>query len=177
MCQKDSFWPLSFWWTQSYLQIFLARVFPTLLKYRESILHVTWPALGSNDLNLDQSGTSIQILLEPNAGHMTLFNKITTLIKIKKEMCQIVQTFGSIRNKVLSSLMLFCTQLIIWLCTLVGSAADVISEITKSTSTRDAPSPYFINFGSGTHWSDIHLPFMPWKPKFTKRVHHSYPRS
>ena len=28
---------------------------------------MTSPALGSNDLSLDQSGTSIQILLEPNA--------------------------------------------------------------------------------------------------------------
>ena len=43
------------------------------LKYRGPILRVTWPALGSNDLNLDQSGTSIQILPEPNAGHVTRF--------------------------------------------------------------------------------------------------------
>ena len=50
------------------------------LKYRGPILRVTWSALGSNDLNLDQSGTSIQILLEPNAGHVThFFKKITTL--------------------------------------------------------------------------------------------------
>ena len=41
------------------------------LKYREPILCVMWPALGSNDLKLDQSGTSIQILPEPKAGHVT----------------------------------------------------------------------------------------------------------
>ena len=44
-----------------------------LVKYRGVILHVTSPALGSDDLSLDQSGRSIQILLEPNAGHMTRF--------------------------------------------------------------------------------------------------------
>ena len=54
-------------------------------KYRGRILRVTWPALGSNDLNLDQSGTSIQILQEPNAGHVTLFYKITTLTTKKNE--------------------------------------------------------------------------------------------
>ena len=36
-----------------------------LLKYIGPILHVTWPALGSDDLNFDQSGMSIQILPEP----------------------------------------------------------------------------------------------------------------
>ena len=51
------------------------------LKYRGLILQATWPALGSDDLNLDQSGMSIQILPEPNAGHVThFFYKITTLI-------------------------------------------------------------------------------------------------
>ena len=40
---------------------------------RGLILRVTWPALGSNDLNLDQSGTSIQILPEPNVVHETRF--------------------------------------------------------------------------------------------------------
>ena len=44
-----------------------------VVKYRGLILRVTRPALGSNDLNLDQSGTSIQILQEPNAGHVTRF--------------------------------------------------------------------------------------------------------
>ena len=41
-------------------------------------------SLSSDDLNLDQSGTGIQILPEPNAGHMTrfFFNKITTLVRI-----------------------------------------------------------------------------------------------
>jgi hypothetical protein len=37
------------------------------VKYRGPILRVTSQALGSNDLSLDQSGTSIQILPEPNA--------------------------------------------------------------------------------------------------------------
>ena len=38
------------------------------------------PALGSDDLTLNQLGTSIQILLKPNAGHGTrFFYKITTL--------------------------------------------------------------------------------------------------
>ena len=37
------------------------------LKYRGPIIRVTSPASGSNDLSLDQSGMSIQILLEPNA--------------------------------------------------------------------------------------------------------------
>ena len=35
------------------------------LKYRGPILRVTSPALGSDDLTLDQSATSIQILPEP----------------------------------------------------------------------------------------------------------------
>ena len=38
-----------------------------LVKYRGPILRVTSPALGSDDLSLDQSETSIQILPEPNA--------------------------------------------------------------------------------------------------------------
>ena len=37
------------------------------VKYKGTILRVTSPALGSDDLSLDQSGTSIQILPEPNA--------------------------------------------------------------------------------------------------------------
>ena len=37
-------------------------------------------ALGSDDLTLNQLGTSIQNLLKPNAGHVThFFYKITTL--------------------------------------------------------------------------------------------------
>ena len=43
------------------------------VKYRGLILCATWPALGSDDLNLDQSAASIQILPEPNAGHVTRF--------------------------------------------------------------------------------------------------------
>ena len=37
------------------------------VEYIRPILPVTSPALGSDDLSLDQSGTSIQILPEPNA--------------------------------------------------------------------------------------------------------------
>ena len=48
-------------------------------EYRGPILRVTSPALGSNDLSLDQSGTSIQILLEPNTVTWHVFDKITTL--------------------------------------------------------------------------------------------------
>ena len=45
-----------------------------------------WPALGSYDLNLDQSGTSIQILPEPNAGHVTrFFYEITTLTTLVRK--------------------------------------------------------------------------------------------
>ena len=43
------------------------------VKYRAPTLCVTSPALGSDDLSLDQSGTSIQILPEPNAVHETSF--------------------------------------------------------------------------------------------------------
>ena len=44
-------------------------------------LLVRWPALGSNDLNLDQLGTSIQILPEPKAGHVTRFLYKMTLVE------------------------------------------------------------------------------------------------
>ena len=54
------------------------------VKYRGLILRVMWPALGSYDLNLDQSGTSIQTLLEPKAGHVTHFYKITTLTLVAR---------------------------------------------------------------------------------------------
>ena len=50
-----------------------------LVKYRGSILRVTWTTLGSDDLNLDQSWTSIQILPEPNSVFFFLY-KITTLL-------------------------------------------------------------------------------------------------
>ena len=43
------------------------------LKYWGPILRVTLPALGSDDLSIDQLGTSIQILPEPNTGHVTHF--------------------------------------------------------------------------------------------------------
>ena len=49
------------------------------IKYRGPILRVMSPALGSDDLSLDQSGTSIQILPEPNAVTWHVFYKITTL--------------------------------------------------------------------------------------------------
>ena len=40
---------------------------PTCLgEFYGPLLRATWPVLGSDHLNLDQSGTSIQILLEPN---------------------------------------------------------------------------------------------------------------
>ena len=47
------------------------------------MLRVTSPALSSDDLNLDQSATSIQILPEANAAHVTrvFFYKITTLVQ------------------------------------------------------------------------------------------------
>ena len=52
---------------------------------------MTFPALGSNDLNLEQSGTSIQIFPEPNAGHVTLFfYKVMTL---KYVFCSIYCSF------------------------------------------------------------------------------------
>ena len=51
-----------------------------MVKYRGPILGVTLPALGFDDLSLDQSGMSIQILPEPNAGHVTRFSLITTLL-------------------------------------------------------------------------------------------------
>ena len=47
------------------------------VKYRGPILRVTWPVLGSNDLSI---GMSIQILPEPNAGHMT---QIFFIIKLR----------------------------------------------------------------------------------------------
>ena len=49
------------------------------LKYRGPILRVTSPALGSDDLSHDQSGTSIQILPEPNTVTWHVFYKIMTL--------------------------------------------------------------------------------------------------
>ena len=50
-----------------------------LVKYRGPILHVTSLAIGSDDLTLDQSVTSIQIILPESAGHVTQFHKIMTL--------------------------------------------------------------------------------------------------
>ena len=47
-----------------------------LLKYRRPILRVTSPALGSNDLSLDQSETSIQILPEPELVTVHFFFKL-----------------------------------------------------------------------------------------------------
>ena len=44
----------------------VAFYFYTFIKYRGPILRVTSPALGSDDLSLDQSGMSIQILPKPN---------------------------------------------------------------------------------------------------------------
>ena len=53
-----------------------------LLKYGGPILCVTSPALGSDDLSLNQSGMSIQILPEPNAVMWHFFYEITTLREI-----------------------------------------------------------------------------------------------
>ena len=50
------------------------------IKYRGLILRVTSQALDSDDLNLDQSAKSIQILPEPNAVTWHAFYKITTLL-------------------------------------------------------------------------------------------------
>ena len=52
-----------------------------VLKCRGLILRVTSAASGSNDLSLDQSGMSIQILLEPNVviWHV-FFYKVATLL-------------------------------------------------------------------------------------------------
>ena len=55
------------------------------VKYRGPILRVTSPALGSDDLSLNQSGTSIQILPEPNAVTWHVFYKITTLSNSKNK--------------------------------------------------------------------------------------------
>ena len=60
-------------WPHTELSLDHLSISSELVKYKGPILHGTWPALGSNDLNLDQSGTSIQILPEPNAGHVTHF--------------------------------------------------------------------------------------------------------
>ena len=51
-----------------------------VLKYRGPILSVTSQALGSDDLGLDQSGTSVQILPEPSAVKWHAFYKNTTLL-------------------------------------------------------------------------------------------------
>ena len=40
------------------------------LVYKATVSFTLKIQLGSDDLNLDQSGTSIQILPEPNAGHV-----------------------------------------------------------------------------------------------------------
>ena len=50
------------------------------VKYRGPILRVTSPALGSDDLTLDQSAMSIQILLEPALVTWHVFYKVTTLV-------------------------------------------------------------------------------------------------
>ena len=54
-----------------------------VVKYRGPILRVTRPALGSYDSNLDQSGMSIQILPEPNTGHVTRLQLYTIFMHNK----------------------------------------------------------------------------------------------
>ena len=49
------------------------------LKYRGPILRVTSPALGSDNLTLDQSAMGIQILPEPVLVTWHVFHNITTL--------------------------------------------------------------------------------------------------
>ena len=51
----------------------MQRLLKLRIKYRGPILCVTSPALGSNDLSLYQSGTSIQILPELNAVRLHIF--------------------------------------------------------------------------------------------------------
>ena len=51
------------------------------LKYRGPILRVTSQALGSDDLTLDQSATSIQIILPEPAVTWQAFYKITIVTK------------------------------------------------------------------------------------------------
>ena len=66
-------------WNQDeiWLTIVVQRILnPLYVKYRGPILRVMSPALGSNDLSLDQSGTSIQILPEPNAVSDSFFIKL-----------------------------------------------------------------------------------------------------
>ena len=65
------------------------------------ILRVTSPALGSNDLSLDQSGMSIQILPEPNAvtWHV-FFNKITTLFEDNKNLAHYSTLFWTLLSSV-----------------------------------------------------------------------------
>ena len=58
------------------LKSFLKQYSHFYVKYRGPILHVTSPVLGSDDLSLDQSGTSIQILIEPNAATWHVSYKI-----------------------------------------------------------------------------------------------------
>ena len=58
------------------LKSFLKQYSHFYVKYRGPILYVTSPVLGSDDLSLDQSGTSIQILIEPNAVTWHVFYKL-----------------------------------------------------------------------------------------------------
>ena len=72
-----------------------------MVKYRGPILRVTSPALGSDDLTLDQSATSIQILPEPALVTWHVFYKITTLCTV---------TFGQKVPK-LNSRPVYCSRL------------------------------------------------------------------
>ena len=55
-------------------------------------------------MNLDQSATSIQILPEPNAGHVTRFYKITTLHVIVSQSGRDSLILKIYKNKLLSPL-------------------------------------------------------------------------
>ena len=62
------------------------------LKYTGPILRVMSPALDSDDLTLDQSATSIQILPEP--ALVTFFYKITTLTAMDMPIQRCCTTLG-----------------------------------------------------------------------------------
>ena len=49
-----------------FFRLLMKGIFDPYVKYRGPILRVTSQALGSDDSNLDQSATSIQILPEPS---------------------------------------------------------------------------------------------------------------
>ena len=63
-----------------------SQFFAIYIKYRGPILRVTSQALGSDDLTLDQSATSIQIIFPESAVTWHTFYKITTLSMFSSRM-------------------------------------------------------------------------------------------